>query len=52
MWRLCAMVSRRGVGHTGDTLDKLEAIPGYKINSDSLDYFRKIVKYVRGREER
>src|SRR5690349_11186207 len=26
------MISGRGLGHTGGTLDKLESIPGYSIN--------------------
>jgi pyrimidine-nucleoside phosphorylase len=32
------MISGRGLGHTGGTLDKLEAIPGYKtdLESDAL----------------
>src|SRR6188768_3119873 len=28
------MISGRGLGHTGGTLDKLEALPGYDINPD------------------
>ena len=28
------MVSGRGLGHTGGTLDKLESIPGYDIDPD------------------
>ncbi len=28
------MVSGRGLGHTGGTLDKLEALPGYQVNPD------------------
>jgi thymidine phosphorylase len=40
------MISGRGLGHTGGTLDKLDAIPGYKTTPDNLDNFRKIVKQV------
>jgi len=40
------MISGRGLGHTGGTLDKLDAIPGYKTTPDSADHFRKIVKQV------
>ncbi|WP_111414427.1 thymidine phosphorylase [Billgrantia lactosivorans] len=36
------MVSGRGLGHTGGTLDKLEAIPGYGI-APSRERFRKLV---------
>lgn len=36
------MVSGRGLGHTGGTLDKLEAIPGYTVDQPE-DRFRDIV---------
>jgi thymidine phosphorylase len=29
------MISGRGLGHTGGTLDKLEAIPGYQVQPDA-----------------
>ncbi|MGJ0481558.1 thymidine phosphorylase [Pantoea agglomerans] len=39
------MISGRGLGHTGGTLDKLEAIPGFDI-FPSDDRFRDIIKQV------
>ncbi len=36
------MISGRGLGHTGGTLDKLESIPGYNVAPD-LDRFRAVV---------
>ncbi|ASY64888.1 Thymidine phosphorylase [Sinorhizobium sojae CCBAU 05684] len=39
------MISGRGLGHTGGTLDKLESIPGYDIQP-SPDRFRKVVDEV------
>ncbi|WP_368413268.1 thymidine phosphorylase [Dongia sp.] len=37
------MISGRGLGHTGGTLDKFDAIPGYETAPD-LDTFRRVVK--------
>jgi thymidine phosphorylase len=39
------MISGRGLGHTGGTLDKLESIPGYNIHP-SAEHFRDVVKRV------
>ncbi|NMH66557.1 thymidine phosphorylase [Shewanella salipaludis] len=39
------MISGRGLGHTGGTLDKFDAIPGYRTEPDSA-LFRKVVKEV------
>jgi len=39
------MISGRGLGHTGGTLDKFDAIPGYNTQP-SIDVFRKVVKDV------
>jgi pyrimidine-nucleoside phosphorylase len=39
------MISGRGLGHTGGTLDKLEAIPGYRVHLDLVE-FRRILKSV------
>jgi pyrimidine-nucleoside phosphorylase len=37
------MISGRGLGHTGGTLDKLEAIPGMRVQLGT-DEFRKLVR--------
>lgn len=37
-----AKMSGRGLGHTGGTLDKLESIPGFKINIDSEDFYKQV----------
>ena len=37
------MISGRGLGHTGGTLDKLESIPGYRVNL-SLREFRSVLE--------
>ena len=37
------MISGRGLGHTGGTLDKLEAIPGFNVNL-SLAQFRHVLR--------
>ena len=39
------MISGRGLGHTGGTLDKLEAIPGYRVELDPKR-FERIVRDV------
>lgn len=39
------MISGRGLGHTGGTLDKLEAIPGYSVTPDTAT-FRRLIKEV------
>ncbi|BAI73945.1 thymidine phosphorylase (plasmid) [Azospirillum sp. B510] len=39
------MVSGRGLGHTGGTLDKFESIPGYRAKPDN-DLLRRVVKEV------
>ncbi len=39
------MISGRGLGHTGGTLDKLEAIPGFDVHQDVAS-FRRIVEEV------
>ncbi|MBM4358370.1 MAG: thymidine phosphorylase [Deltaproteobacteria bacterium] len=39
------MVSGRGLGHTGGTLDKLEAIPGFRVDLD-VERYQRIVEEV------
>ena len=38
-------MSGHGLGHTGGTLDKLESIPGYRINL-TIDEFKRILRSV------
>ncbi|MBO4404403.1 MAG: thymidine phosphorylase [Treponema sp.] len=38
------MMSGRGLGHTGGTLDKLEAVNGYRVNLDDKEFARLIAK--------
>jgi pyrimidine-nucleoside phosphorylase len=40
------MISGRGLGHTGGTLDKLESIPGFRVNL-SLAEFRTVLKHAK-----
>ncbi len=40
---LVPMISGRGLGHSGGTLDKLESIPGFNVNL-SLAEFRRVLK--------
>ncbi len=39
------MISGRGLGHTGGTLDKLESLAGYSVNP-SPEHFRRVVSEV------
>ncbi|MBK8457899.1 MAG: thymidine phosphorylase [Phyllobacteriaceae bacterium] len=39
------MISGRGLGHTGGTLDKMDSIPGYTAQPDN-DLFRRVVREV------
>lgn len=39
------MISGRGLGHTGGTLDKFDSIPGYQTQPDNV-LFRKVVKDI------
>ncbi len=49
------MISGRGLGHTGGTLDKLESIPGFRTNlsvSEYKDVIRRIGLVMIGQTER
>ena len=39
------MISGRGLGHTGGTLDKLDSVPGY-TSQPSNEFFRRVVEEV------
>lgn len=39
------MISGRGLGHTGGTLDKLEAIPGFRVNYSMADFKALVEKH-------
>jgi pyrimidine-nucleoside phosphorylase len=39
------MISGRGLGHTGGTLDKLESIPGYRVDLSATE-FKRVLKTV------
>jgi len=39
------MISGRGLGHTGGTLDKLESIPGFRTNL-SLEEYKKVISEI------
>lgn len=38
------MISGRGLGHTGGTLDKLEAIPGYQVEISEADFVKQVTE--------
>jgi len=39
------MISGRGLGHTGGTLDKLESIPGFNVNL-SLEEYKNVIRAI------
>lgn len=42
------MISGRGLGHTGGTLDKLESIPGFNVNQPLADFNRLVREHGAG----
>jgi pyrimidine-nucleoside phosphorylase len=38
------MISGRGLGHSGGTLDKLESIPGFRVNLSTAEYCAQVEK--------
>jgi pyrimidine-nucleoside phosphorylase len=38
------MISGRGLGHTGGTLDKLESIPGFRVDLSLADYAAQVAR--------
>ena len=40
-----AKMSGRGLGHTGGTIDKLEAIPGFKVELTNEEFINNVNKY-------
>lgn len=41
---LVPMISGRGLGHTGGTLDKLEAIPGFQVELSEQDFIKQVAE--------
>src|SRR5688572_32961061 len=46
------MISGRALGHTGGTLDKLSAIPGFRIDVDDRQFVELVEKHNRSEERR
>ena len=40
-----AKMSGRSLGHTGGTVDKLESIPGYKVELTKEEFYNQINKW-------